>query len=91
MAYLCEASAGLDRLTGQVHHVSFRGRGSVLPVEVARAERLLARYLGPERAAWDPRFRTALVDPNTVFVKVEPDSVLVRDQSFVVERPAISG
>ncbi|MDP9104346.1 MAG: pyridoxamine 5'-phosphate oxidase family protein [Candidatus Eremiobacteraeota bacterium] len=70
--------------TGLVHHVSFRGRGAVVPIEAQRAERLLARYLGPAVERWDARFGIAISDENAVFVRIEPDSVLVRDQSYVV-------
>jgi hypothetical protein len=53
-----------DRQCGLVHHVGMRGRASVEPFEPERARRLLQRYLGQRRDAWDRRFRDTLEDPD---------------------------
>lgn len=72
-----------DRESGRVHHVGVRGRASVEPFDRGRARRLLANYLGDDESAWDTRFRGVLEDPGPyVFVRVAPDSVVVRDQSY---------
>jgi hypothetical protein len=74
-----------DRSAGLVHHVGLRGRATVEPWDPARAERLLARYLGPDVDAWDARFRDTLRDrANYAFVRVEPETVVARDQSYEV-------
>lgn len=74
-----------DRETGRVHHVGIRGRGNVEPLDPGRARRLLANYLGNDEGEWDPRFRDVLENPEPyLFVRVEPETVVVRDQSYSV-------
>jgi nitroimidazol reductase NimA-like FMN-containing flavoprotein (pyridoxamine 5'-phosphate oxidase superfamily) len=73
---------GVD--TGLVHHVGMRGRASVERFDAGRARRLLVRYLGPDVAAWEPRFRDTLQDTDNVLVRFEPDTVVARDQSYAV-------
>jgi hypothetical protein len=70
--------------TGLVHHVGLRGRASVERFDSEVAQRLLARYLGPDADAWDTRFRQTLQDPDNVLVRFEPDTVVARDQSYAV-------
>jgi Pyridoxamine 5'-phosphate oxidase len=74
-----------DRQCGLVHHVGMRGRASVEPFEPERARRLLQRYLGQRRDAWDRRFRDTLEDPDNVLIRFSPETVVARDQSY--ERP----
>ena len=62
-----------------------RGRASVEPFEPERARRLLQRYLGQRRDAWDRRFRDTLEDPDNVLIRFSPETVVARDQSY--ERP----
>jgi hypothetical protein len=69
---------------GLVHHVGLRGRASVERFDAERARRLLARYLGPDTNAWDPRFRETLHDADNVLVRFGPDTVVARDQSYAV-------
>ncbi|MBB6450815.1 nitroimidazol reductase NimA-like FMN-containing flavoprotein (pyridoxamine 5'-phosphate oxidase superfamily) [Geomicrobium halophilum] len=71
----------LDHTTGKVLHAGFRGQATVEPFDQGIAKRLLSRYLGPEEENWDPRFRN-LGDSN-IFVRFVPETVVVRDQSFV--------
>ncbi len=71
--------------TGLVRHVGFRGRARLAPHDPARMERLLGRYMG-ERDAWDPRFVEILDDPDYIFVRFEPDTAVVRDQSYELRR-----
>ncbi len=70
-----------DPTTGLVRHVGFRGRARLEPHDPARMERLLGRYMG-ERGCWDPRFVEILDDPDYVFVRFEPETAVVRDQSY---------
>jgi hypothetical protein len=70
--------------TGRVHHAGIRGRAVVVPFDRNRAIRLLARYLGGDLSRWDARFRESLDDPENVLVRVEPETVVVRDVSYVV-------
>jgi hypothetical protein len=73
-----------DLLTGLVQHVGFRGRATVHPHDESRAKRLLSRYLGENQEQWDTRFVEVLGDANFVFVRFEPETAVVRDQSYVV-------
>jgi hypothetical protein len=78
------------REEGVVHHVGMRGRGSVEPFDPARARRLLARYLGEDDDAWDPRFRATVESPDdesAVLIRFEPDTVVARDVSYEVGGP----
>lgn len=80
------AIVDFDVTTGKVQHVGVRGRATVEPHDPDRARRLLRRYLGPDESQWDDdRFP----DPETwddrmVFVRVEPETVVARDQSYEV-------
>lgn len=69
---------------GLVQHVGIRGQGSVEPFDRERAERLLARYLGPNVSKWDRRFSEYVSNPTetALLVRVEPETVVARDQSY---------
>lgn len=74
-----------DPQRGLIQHVGMRGSASVVPFDRERGERLLARYLGPDPSAWDPRFRAFIENPaeSSVFVRFVPDTVVARDQSYM--------
>jgi hypothetical protein len=72
-----------DAATGLVQHAGFRGRARLLPHDPARVERLLGRYMG-ERRRWDPRFVKIPGDADYVLIRFEPETVVVRDQSYVL-------
>ena len=77
-----------DPNTGLVRHAGFRGRATVRPYDRDRVGRLFSRYLGGEKAGWDDEFHDALDDTSLVFVRFEPETVVVRDQSYkVTSRP----
>jgi hypothetical protein len=73
--------------TGEVVHVFARGRAEVVPVDVARAKRKFARYLGPDEASWDPRFVPSLSLPTTRMIRFTPERMSASDVSFEVSRP----
>jgi hypothetical protein len=73
-----------DRASGLVQHAGFRGRARLLPHDALRLQRLLSRYLGPRLEEWDERFVKILGDADYVFVRFEPETAVVRDQSFIV-------
>jgi hypothetical protein len=77
-----------DTSTGLVRQVIARGRADVLPFDVARGYRMLARYLGPDETRWDARFRHYLhEDPTelgTVWIRVRPASITAIDLSYHV-------
>ncbi|HZT12588.1 MAG TPA: pyridoxamine 5'-phosphate oxidase family protein [Candidatus Baltobacteraceae bacterium] len=72
-----------DVSSGRVHHAGMRGRAEVLPWEPERARRLLQRYLGPEQARWDARFRSAAGDYTNRWIRFDPQSAVIRDQSYL--------
>lgn len=73
-----------DPERGLVQHVGIRGLGTVEPFDPSLAERLLARYLGPDRNEWDPRFSEYVANPTetALLVRVAPETVVARDQSY---------
>lgn len=73
-----------DRESGLVQHVGFRGEATLQPWDVDRAKRLLARYLGEDETRWHrERFLDGLEDAETqLFVRFEPETAVVRDQSY---------
>ncbi|HYY57975.1 MAG TPA: pyridoxamine 5'-phosphate oxidase family protein [Pyrinomonadaceae bacterium] len=71
-----------DPRTGLVQHLGFRGRARLEPIDRQRMKRLLSRYLGEELSEWDRRFVQILDDADFVFVRFEPETVVVRDQSY---------
>jgi|SRR5579883_2674027 len=72
-----------DVSSGRVHHLGMRGYASVLPWEPGRARRLLQRYLGPEQTRWDARFFSTAGDYSNCWIRFQPQSVVIRDQSYV--------
>jgi general stress protein 26 len=76
-----------DVTTGLVEHVGIRGQAAVVPHDPDRAERLLERYLGPNKETWDAeRFG----DPQEwgeamVLLRIDPETVVARDQSYAPE------
>ena len=80
-----------DPTTGLVQHAGFRGQATVEPLDRDRVQRLFSRYVGEEKARWDDVFSEALDDPGLVFVRFEPETVVVRDQSYATTRPQDDG
>ena len=74
-----------DVTTGLVRHVGFRGRASLWPHDEERMKRLLGRYMG-ELESWDPRFVEILPDADYVFIRFEPETAVIRDQSYQLKK-----
>ena len=74
-----------DRTKGLVQHLGFRGRARLEPQDGERMMRLLKRYLGEELSQWDARFREILDDADYIFVRFEPETAVVRDQSYAIK------
>lgn len=73
-----------DPATGLVQHAGFRGLASIERFDRIRARRIFSRYLGENQADWPSMFHEALEDTDLVFVRFDPDTVVVRDQSYPV-------
>jgi hypothetical protein len=74
-----------DPVTGRLQHVGIRGRGRLVPWDDDRAARLLGRYYRRLRGYRDvPRAPGEPVGGRhrMLFVKVEPTSVVIREQSY---------
>ncbi len=72
-----------DPISGRVHHIGFRGRATVEPWCDARARRKLRRYLGEDESRWDPDlFTLDATRKRLAFVRFEPETAVVRDQSY---------
>lgn len=74
---------------GLLRHVGIRGTGSIEALDRERLHRLLSRYLGADEAAWNQSFRSTVIDRLELMVRIEPTSVVARDQSYFsnVARP----
>lgn len=70
-----------DMTSGLVQHIGFRGSASVHPHDEGRMKRLLGRYMGKSET-WDSRFVEILHDTDYIFVRFEPETAVVRDQSY---------
>lgn len=78
------AIVNFELATGTVEHVGMRGQATVEPHDPARAERLLSKYLGPEKDGWD---ESRFPDPSgwgdeMVMIRFVPETVVARDQSY---------
>lgn len=74
-----------DVSTGLVQHVGFRGLASLQPCDVEKMKRLLGRYMG-KLEDWDARFVEILGDADYIFIRFEPETAVVRDQSYQVKK-----
>jgi hypothetical protein len=77
-----------DLTTGTVRQLIARGRAELLPFDVPRGRRKLARYLGADETRWDERFRRYLHDDpagkGTTWLRLRPASLTARDLSYAV-------
>jgi nitroimidazol reductase NimA-like FMN-containing flavoprotein (pyridoxamine 5'-phosphate oxidase superfamily) len=71
-----------DLARGLLRHVGIRGIGTIEPLDRPRLHRLLSRYLGADETTWNKRFREAVVDELDLMVRIDPTSIVARDQSY---------
>ena len=74
-----------DNDRGILRHVGMRGRAELRGLDLARRNRLLAKYIGPDESLWRADFKAAAIDSIDVlveFVPDGPDSIVARDQSY---------
>jgi hypothetical protein len=77
--------------TGRSQHVGIRGRAEVLPFDTAMARTIFRKYFGPDETEWDPRFDDVFTgDHARELVRIVPETVVVRDQSYKPSRWAAS-
>lgn len=82
-----------DNAGGILRHLGLRGRAMIEPMDPALFRRLLARYLGPDEAAWNPWFIdnvAKIEDPSGRLIRLVPDSVFTNDVSFFRSGPSLA-
>jgi hypothetical protein len=82
-----------DNARGILAHLGFRGRAVVEPMSPPRFQRLLAKYLGPDEADWNPWFiRTVarIDDPDGRLIRLDPDSVFTNNVSYFRNGPGLA-
>lgn len=82
-----------DNAGGILRHLGLRGRATIGPMDPALFRRLLARYLGPDEAAWNPWFIDTVAkieDPSGRLIRLVPDSIFTNDVSFFRSGPALA-
>ncbi|MCV0397980.1 MAG: pyridoxamine 5'-phosphate oxidase family protein [Rhizobiaceae bacterium] len=75
---------------GILMHVGIRGLADVGPMQPERLHRLLARYLGPDPAAWNAWFKETVVEPLDVMVRVTPSTMVAKDVSYFLTGPELA-
>ena len=77
--------------TGRSQHVGIRGRAEVLPFDTAMARTIFRRYFGPDESDWDHRFDDVFTGDHALeLVRIVPETVVMRDQSYKPSRWAAS-
>jgi len=71
---------------GLLRHVGIRGDAEVVALDPSRLHRLLSRHLGADRSGRNPEFRRSVSDRLDLMVRIEPESIVVRDQSYFATR-----
>jgi hypothetical protein len=82
-----------DLAAGRLLHLGLRGRAEIRPMEPDRFRRLLARYLGPDEAAWNAWFirEIARIDsPEGRLIRLVPKSVFTNNVSHFLTGPALA-
>jgi hypothetical protein len=83
----------LDLQAGVLLHLGFRGQTEVTPNDPARFRRLLARYLGPDPADWNPWFLETVArveDPSGRFIRLVPETTFTNNVSYFRTGPALA-
>lgn len=77
-------SCDLDR--GEVLQVRAAGRAEIVPYDVGRARRKLARYQGPDETRWDPERFALTADDGSRVLRLVPERLVARDLSYRVRQ-----
>lgn len=82
-----------DAERGILLHLGLRGEASVVPMDADRFRRLLARYLGPDPAGWNPWFIDTVAcidDPAGRMIRLKPDTIFTNNVSFFRTGPELA-
>lgn len=74
-----------DLPRGVLQHVGIRGAAEVVSLDPDRLYRLLSRYLGADKSRWNPQFRRTVIERLDLMVRLDPASIVVRDQSYFAD------
>ncbi len=78
---------------GILLHLGLRGRAEVLAMDADLFERLLVKYLGADRAGWNPWFIDHVAridDPSGRLIRLKPDSMFTNNVSFFQTGPELA-
>jgi hypothetical protein len=78
---------------GVLLHLGLRGRATVGPQDPGRFRRLLAKYLGPDEAGWNPWFLGEIARigaPEGRMARVEVETAVARNLSFFRTGPELA-
>jgi hypothetical protein len=79
-----------DVARGILRHVGIRGHADILAMDEARLNRLLERYLGPASSQWNAWFKTHIVGPLNLMIRITPSSTIARDMSYFKTGPVLA-
>lgn len=81
-----------DNERGLLRHVGLRGTATIEPMDTARFERLLRRYLGPEdtQNQWFIDQIARINDPSGRLIRLTPDSIFTNDVSYFRTGPKLA-
>jgi hypothetical protein len=82
-----------DAAAGVLLHLGLRGRAEVRAMDPDRFRRLLARYIGPDPAAWNPWFIDHVAridDPDGRMIRLAPDTVFTNNVSHFRTGPDLA-
>lgn len=79
-----------DVARGILRHVGMRGHAEILNLDRAQLHRLLERYLGPEPRHWNEWFKTHIVEPLDLMIRITPTSIVARDMSYFKTGPDLA-
>lgn len=72
---------------GVLRHVGIRGVAKIESIDQGRLGRLLSRYLGYDRTAWNAWFVRNVVDPLDVMIRIAPATVVAKELSYFKTGP----
>ncbi|MBF9034135.1 pyridoxamine 5'-phosphate oxidase [Rhodobacterales bacterium HKCCE2091] len=82
-----------DNAGGVLAHLGFRGRAEIVPMDPDRFRRLLARYLDPDPARWNPWFVENVAridDPAGRMIRLAPETTFTNNVSFFRTGPELA-
>lgn len=79
-----------DAGRGILRHVGIRGTAEILPLDRARLERLLMRYLGSDKAEWNAWFQETIVAPLDLMIRIVPGSMIAKNMSYFRTGPHLA-